>query len=201
MAEFVSLTVEKRTAVGKTHVAKLRHLEQPKVPGVVYGKGADPMPVQCPEQELEKVLGTGQYLVKIDPGTGETPAWIKEVQWDTYGDRVLHIDFLRIEANQEMEAEVTLDFVGVEDIPGVFQPLRMTAPVLGKVSDLPESVRVVVSHMRPGDQLTLGDLELPEGIRPAGEARLTIANVQASKAKGKAVATEEAAEEKKEGGA
>ncbi len=195
MAEFISLQVEKREAVGKAHVEKLRHLEKPKVPGVVYGQGADPLPVQLLEKELAKVLSTGHQLVRIDPGTGSTPAWIKEVQWDTYGDRILHIDFLRINADQEMEAEVTLEFAGVEDVAGVFQPLRITAPVIGKVAELPDQIRVVVSKMRPGDQLTLADLELPEGIRAAGDPRLTIANVQTSKAQAAAEAEAEAAGE------
>ena len=116
---------------------------------------------------------------------GETvPALIKDIQVDSFRNRLLHVDFWKVSLDQNVTLPVGLEFTGrcrgvVKG--GKFQSLRRTIPVVGRPGTHPESVTMDIRNLDIGASIRVSELPLPEGAKPAGEDDYAIATVIAPK--------------------
>src|SRR6185436_10190844 len=100
--EFAKVAVEVRTQVGKGGAHKVRAAG--KVPGVLYGRKAEPISVTFDEKALitsldkEKKRNTVLTLTVAQSGsTGKTEtftAMVRDAQIDPISRRLVHVDFL-----------------------------------------------------------------------------------------------------------
>ena len=104
-----SIAVTKRTMLGKNACQKVRNEEQ--IPAVVYGLKKDAIPLICSKENLLPILH--EKIVKLAIDDVQEDVMIKEVQYDTFGEHVLHVDFLRIDLTKKISLSVPLKFVGV----------------------------------------------------------------------------------------
>ncbi len=163
MAE-VKLEVTKREASGKGVARRARAAG--KVPGVVYGRGMDPVAVEVDRREFIQALQTDAGMnvllgLKLD---GETITTLpRQIQRDPVKGTLLHADFVKVDLTVEVEAEVPVHLIGGEDAPGVREggvlehPLFMVT-VRCLPADVPESIDADVSHLNIGDQIRVEDL-------------------------------------------
>lgn len=163
MAE-VKLDVTKREGTGKGAARRARAAG--KVPGVLYGRGMDPVAVEVDRRQFVQALQTDAGMnvllaLKIDGQSITTLA--RELQRDPVRGTLLHADFVKVDLNVEVEAEVPVHLIGGEDAPGVRgggvleQPL-FTVTVRSLPADLPESIDADVSALDTGDSLRISDL-------------------------------------------
>ena len=91
----MELKAEKRIEEGSRACRVLRQ-EQGMVPAVVYGGGGETVSVSVPLSELVVALRdrTAELTLKI--GRKKENVRLGEVQRDTFGDTILHADFLRV---------------------------------------------------------------------------------------------------------
>ena len=106
---------------------------------------------------------------------------IKEVQFDHLGDDVLHVDFTRVAMDEEITVTVSIDTKGrapgVELDDGVLgQPLR-DLEVICLPGNVPDSIIVDISELQLQDSVSVGDLELPEGVRSEVDPLLMVIQV------------------------
>ena len=163
MAE-VKLQVTKRESSGKGVARRARAAG--KVPGVVYGRGMDPVAVEVDRRQFIQALQTDagmNVLLGLDID-GETITTLpRQIQRDPVRGTLLHADFVKVDMNVEVEAEVPVHLVGGEDAPGVREggvlehPLFMVT-VKALPADVPESIDADVSHLNIGDQLRISEL-------------------------------------------
>jgi len=158
---------ERRLEMGTLPARRLRR--QGKVPAVLYGHGEEVLPLALSHDSAEEMVGSGHHLVTLEIEGKRERAIIKEVQWDTWGREILHLDFSRV----AMEDIVT---VLVEIVPHgtpkallagavLEQPLR-ALEVSCKADRIPDSIRVEVGHLEVGQMIHVRDLSLPEGVTP-----------------------------------
>ena len=146
------------------------------IPGVIYGHGEEVVAVTLGEHDIDLAIHHGQRLVQLDVDGKEENALIKDVQWDTFGQKVLHVDLTRVDLNERVEVTVPITLRGtpagaVEG--GVLQQNTMEVRIECMVRAIPEELRSFVGEMNVGDSLYLRDLELPEGATLVdGEATL-----------------------------
>ncbi|MDP9069381.1 MAG: 50S ribosomal protein L25 [Actinomycetota bacterium] len=163
MAE-VKLEVTKREGTGKGAARRSRFAG--KVPGVVYGRGMDPVAVEVDRRQFVQALQTDAGMnvllgLKIDGQSITTLA--REIQRDPVRGTLLHADFVKVDLNVEVEAEVPVHLIGGEDSPGVRgggvleQPL-FTVTVRALPADLPESIDADASGLDAGHALRISDL-------------------------------------------
>jgi len=166
MAESVLLKTEQREGRGSRLAEKLR--KQGKVPAVVYGHKEETLAVSVSHDDLVSAIRHGARVVDIDVAGKTEKAQIVEVQWDYLGKDVLHVDFKRVSAHEQIEAVVPIELRGTA--PGIAdggvldQPLhilRVTAPA----SAVPEVIKVNVSELKVGEAIHVRDLKLPEGVK------------------------------------
>ena len=114
------------------------------------------------------------------------------MQHNALTGRVLHIDFLAVNNDTEITAnipvELTGDAVGVA-AGGLMEQLLHTVEITCLPKDLPETIHAEVSTLEIGDALHIGEVKWPEGVAPALGEDVVVALVA------KARVAEEAEEE------
>ncbi len=163
MAE-VKLDVTKRKSTGKGVARRARAAG--KVPGVVYGRGMDPVAIEVDRRQFIQALQTDagmNVLLGLDIDGDTITTLPRQLQRDPVRGTLLHADFLKVDMSVEVEAEVPVHLIGGENAPGVreggvLQHPLFTVTVRALPADVPESVDADVSGLNIGDQLRVEDL-------------------------------------------
>ena len=159
-----------------------------KVPGVLFGHGSKPIAVEADAKAFDELLHAGgkNHLldITIDGGAKDT-ALVREVQRDPISRRVLHADFQRVRATEEIAASIPLVTVGIADGVknggGVMDVVLHTVAVLAPANAVPDSIEVDVSDLKVHDHLTAGDLKLPSKVKLDMDPHAILISVEPSK--------------------
>lgn len=106
MSNVLSVKAELRTGAGKGVARAARKAGQ--APAVIYGMKSEPTLIVINENELWKALNKGNYfdsIIEIDVDGKVERTIARDVQFHPVTDRPLHVDFLRVPADFEFEAE------------------------------------------------------------------------------------------------
>src|SRR5204862_4323684 len=96
-----TLIAEIRPAGGKGPAGRIR--TQGLVPAVVYGLGADNVSVSVSQRELVHILSGGSgmnTLITLDINGKQELAIARELQRHPVRGNVIHVDFVRVRADQ-----------------------------------------------------------------------------------------------------
>lgn len=162
MADIV-LKSEKREAVGKNQVNKLR--QQAIVPGVVYGKDKENINVQFTSRDFDKVLSQAgtSTIIDLDLDGEKVPVLIKDYQMHPFKSQFFHVDFQAINAKEAIRVTVPVYLSGRDDIrvePSVLVQNIDTVDVECLPMYIPQYAEVVVTEMQIGDAFTVADLDI-----------------------------------------
>ena len=105
-----TLQVELREQVGTKRMRRLR--KTGRVPAVLYGHKETEQHLVLSSDQIMAVVRHGGRVVKL-AGAVTNDALIREVQWDTFGKEVLHVDFIRVDASERVHTVVTVEGKGV----------------------------------------------------------------------------------------
>ncbi len=167
----MKVIANKRNAQGTGASRRLRHLG--KVPGILYGAGAEPVNIEVDHNPLFHALRREKFHASILEmeldGAGER-VLLRDFQMHPYRQLVLHVDFQRVAEDQPVHMRVPLHFVGEENSPAV----KVSAAIIGKViseveiaclpRDLPEFVEVDLSGLTAQQTVHVSDITLPQGV-------------------------------------
>jgi large subunit ribosomal protein L25 len=162
------LNVNSRDAAGSRAVRRLRR--GGRVPGVLYGGGAEPVGFDADARELRLALaGSGAVLDLSVDGKKPTPVVLKEAQRHPVRGETIHVDLLRVNLDEAIHAVVPVELAGVEDAPGVkeggvLEQITRELNVEALPTAIPESIVHDVSEMQIGETIVLGALAAPEGV-------------------------------------
>ena len=198
-------TVRTGTGKGAARQARREHL----VPGVVYGGGADPLPINIQYNELIKKLRAGRFLatlynLKVD-GEEDVRVICRGVQRDVVKDLPTHIDLMRLSRKSRINLHIPVEFINEEEAPGikkggVLTVVRSDVELKVTAGDIPEKITVDLSGLEIGDIVHISDVTLPAGTRPMITDRdFVIANISAPS--GLAASSEDEDEDAEEGDA
>ena len=179
--ETPTLAAERRERHGSHYAQRLR--KAGRLPAVVYGHGSDPVSISVPEKEALAHLhgGTHVFNVEID-GAGET-CLVKDLQFGYLGDNVIHIDFSRVNLDEKVRVNMTLDFHGTPAAAKkggtiVVHDLA-ELEIECAVRDMPESLRIDLDAF---DEIVhVSDLPLPDGVTAITPAETLVLHVQTPK--------------------
>jgi large subunit ribosomal protein L25 len=163
--DFLQIEVSRREKVGSNHNFRLRR--DGSVPVVLYGLKKDTLPLAMKDRDLQTFLRSGNRLVELKLGDGTRTAILREVQYDPISDAVLHVDFVRVDKEQEIQDTVPVIFKGRPKGAGeggVFQGLRDHIEVRSKPASLPREIVIEVEHLGLHDGIHARDVKLPAGV-------------------------------------
>ena len=161
MAE-VKLPAERRTEVGKGAARRARAAG--RVPGIVYGKGMEPVAVEVSRRELVTAFHSDagmNTLLDIELEGKTTLALARELQRDPIKGTLLHVDFVKIDTKQAVEVEVPVHVIGEapgQKEGGVLEHPLFQLHVRCLPLEVPESIEVDVSSLNIGDALRVQDI-------------------------------------------
>ena len=168
MAEII-LSATPRPPQGTRSVRRLR--AEGKVPGVLYGLDADPVPLSVEWRELRLALITEQGLnaiINIEVDGEKTPTLVKDMQRHPVRRNVLHVDFIRVDLDKTVDVEVSISLEGeaekVGREGGVVDQVLTSLMITAKPADIPAGLTVDISGLEIGEALRVSDISLPEGV-------------------------------------
>jgi large subunit ribosomal protein L25 len=161
MAE--ALNVKRREKLGSSNTRRLRQGGQ--VPAILYGHGEASVSLAVASEELLSVIRHGHKLVKLQ-GDAAEGAFIKAVQWDTYGRKILHIDLLRVSESEKVETTVAVEVkgtaVGISE-GGIIEHLVHEVEIECPAASVPEKLVVNIVGLHLDEAIHAKDIKLPEG--------------------------------------
>jgi large subunit ribosomal protein L25 len=172
MSETTTINVELRKDVGKGASRRLRRAG--RVPAVIYGDHKDPVALSLELNELLRATENEAFYasildIKIDEKNSQK-AVVRDMHRHPFKPVIMHIDFLRVSAEQVLKMMVPVHFLGEEDSPAgrtsgvVIQHLITEVEISALPKDLPEFISIDLSEMDAGDAVMLSDIKLPEGV-------------------------------------
>jgi large subunit ribosomal protein L25 len=153
-----------REAQGTRANARLR--KTGKVPANLYGGGQENRALEFDAKAVLGMVHQGNPLIDIKLDGKDTKVLIKEVQWDTYGQNVVHLDMHLVNMSEKLQVAVTVtvkgEAKGVRD-GGILEVSMHEVTVECLPDKMPEELVVDVSELGVGETITVGDLEVPAG--------------------------------------
>jgi large subunit ribosomal protein L25 len=182
----ISLDLQKRDIVRK-RLAGLR--KDGLVPAVVHNHGSDSILVVGDAVAVTKVFQQAgkHHPVQLKVEGKNHLALIKEVDREPAKNRIRHVVFQAIKQNEAVEAEIPVVFKEDTEIPAERKSLMVlqqldTVQVKALPKDLPDQLVVDPSKLEDvGDNLTVADLVVPEGVTLLTEPEHQIAIVEMPK--------------------
>ncbi len=180
----LELTLEPREAQGKAN-KRLRRTGM--VPGVVFGKGEESVPVQVEAKAFEtlyRAAGRTSVVKFRLPGASRAKSGIiKSVQRHPLTGNPLHVDYFLVNLRQEMEIEVPLVFTGeapaVRTSGGTLLHNLSSVIVRALPNDIPHELSVDVSSLETlDDAIKVADLPIDtDKVHLVTDPETTIATV------------------------
>ena len=170
MTNNVQLNTHVRTDMGKGASRRLRR--DNKIPAVIYGGGKDPIALTLNHNEIIKALEDNEFysqILTINVDDKPEQVILKDIQRHLYKPKVMHVEFMRIKANESIIMSIPLHFIGEDDSPGIKQGGKIHH-ALSEVEikclpvNLPKYIEVDISTMELNDNIHLSDLKLPKKV-------------------------------------
>jgi large subunit ribosomal protein L25 len=170
VADNVDLQAQERGERGKNAARRLR--ASGMTPAVLYGEGNEAggstalaVPTKIVDYTLHHFGDNALYNIDLDGGT--STARVVDAQRDPVSGILVHVDFAPVNMSERIEVTVPITVLGeapgVEE-GGVLQQVAYEIQVESLPGDIPQEITVDVSGLGMHENLTLGDLTLPEGV-------------------------------------
>jgi large subunit ribosomal protein L25 len=167
-----TIVAEFRADVGKGASRRLRRTG--KVPAIIYGGHRDPVALTLHHTELLRASEHESFyssIIEIQAGEGLVQqAVVRDMHRHPFKPVIMHVDFMRVSADEVLTISVPLHFIGAQNSPAgktsgvVIQHHLTEVEIEALPKDLPEFLSVDMSEMKVGDSIMLSQIILPEGV-------------------------------------
>jgi large subunit ribosomal protein L25 len=172
MAE-MKLAIKAREKGKASLLSFIRNNDQ--VPGAVYGLKKDSVLISADYNTLVKVInnaGTSK-VIDLDLDGKNIPVIMREFQKDPVSDKLIHVDFLALDAKQPLTTTVPLKFSGtskaVREQGGKLEIKKQSIKVRCLPEDLPAFIEVNLSELASiGSDITVDHLPVGKNVKILG---------------------------------
>jgi large subunit ribosomal protein L25 len=154
------------------------------VPAVLYGSGIDGLAIQVDGKELETLLGRvgASSLITLKVEGEEHQVLVRDVQRDVIRRDLLHIDFLKVAMDVKIRTSVPVELINeapaVKEHGGILVTGVTEIEVEALPGDLPDRIVVDLTPLAEiDDSVTVGELDLGEGVRVLTDLDENVAHV------------------------
>ncbi len=184
--EIPDLIAEARMGTGKGAARQARR--ESYVPGIVYGGGKDPQPINIKYNYLLKKLKAGRFLstlfnLKVE-GEEDVRVICRGVQRDVVKDLPTHVDLMRLRRTSRINLFIHVNFDNADQAPGIKRGgtlvvVRQEVELEVLAAEIPDHITVDLAGLNIGDVIHIDDVELPEGVTKSVKRNFVIANISA----------------------
>ncbi len=138
------------------------------IPAVVYGHGEAPETIALVRHDLDLALENHSHVIEVKLDARSERYLIKEVQYDHLQKDALHVDLMRVDAEERVEVKVAIELkgtpIGVRE-GGELHHLITDLDIECGLLEIPDVIRVNVADLAIGQALHVGELQLPPGVK------------------------------------
>lgn len=166
----ITLKAEFRNVAGKGAARSVR--KNQNIPAVIYGEKKEPVAISLNARDFEMLLKQPSLrtkLFQIETPKGNEDAMLMDIQYHPVSDKVIHVDFKRIDVKSPVSVSVPLELANVDTsrglkLGGVLNFAVRKVALRGLVHDMPEKIVVDLANLNIGEVIHGTDLVLPKGI-------------------------------------
>lgn len=166
----IKLNAEIRKVAGKGAARAVRKMQN--IPAVIYGEKKEPASIELNGRDFNMLLGQPSLrtkLFEIMVGGNKEDAMLMDIQYHPVSDRVVHVDFKRIDVKKPVHVVVPVEVINADiskgiKLGGVLNFAVRKVALVGLVSDMPEKITIDLADVTIGDTIHGSDLVLPKGI-------------------------------------
>jgi len=167
--EQLVVPVDAREDRGKNACRRLR--VGGMVPGNVYGMNVDSFAVSVEARRIEEILrlGSGRntiFTLSLGGGKDSRAVMLRELQRDPVSERLVHVDFLRVDLTKTVHVHVPVHLVGtpegVKNEGGVVDFVHRQVEVACLPSAIPDHLDVDISHLHINQNISVNELTTGE---------------------------------------
>ncbi|MCB1684467.1 MAG: 50S ribosomal protein L25/general stress protein Ctc [Pseudomonadales bacterium] len=172
MSQKLAIHASRRADVGKGASRRLRRSGD-VIPAIMYGSQEAAISLTLNVNEINKAMQNESFfsqIIDVQVEGGSQQALVRDVQRNPINGKVLHMDFLRVSADVEIEVHVPIHVIGEEACVGVrlgggvITHLMTDVEVRCLPADLPEFLEVDVTELELNDLVHLSQLKVPAGV-------------------------------------
>ena len=177
------LNVELRSKTGKGISRQLRMADM--VPGVVYGKGMDPMAISIKHRELKAAMageGGQNNLITLVGGASldQSMAIVVDLQRDAIKGTYRHVDFHRINMTEMLRVTVPVVLkgtaIGVKE-GGLLDLVRHELHVECLPGNIPDHIEIDITDLAVAHSIHVNEVALPEGVKVLDSPKTAVVSV------------------------
>jgi large subunit ribosomal protein L25 len=167
----IEFTAFPRNGEGRGPARRLRH--SGRAPGIVYGAGTAPTPIELDHNALIHALKAEAFhssILSLNVDGNVQKVLLRDVQMHPFRTQVMHVDFQRVDENKKIHMKVPLHFTNEAVSPAVklagaiMSHIQTELDVTCLPKDLPEFIEVDLSSLESGRSIHASEIELPAGV-------------------------------------
>lgn len=159
----IGIQATTRTRTGKGGARESRR--EGRIPAVLYGQGKM-VSISVDRREFATALMKAHtHNVIFDlklPGEPALKTIAREIQHDPVSRHMIHVDFQHIDMNKKIHVKVEIHLIGepdgVKNQGGILEHVARELEVSCLPADIPEEIRVDVSHLVIGTAVHVSDI-------------------------------------------
>jgi large subunit ribosomal protein L25 len=176
------MNVELRSKTGKGISRQLRRNDM--IPGVVYGKGMDPVTVSIKYRELQSAMagegGQNNLITLVGGGLDQTMAIIADLQRDTLIGSFKHVDLHRVNMNEKLRVTVPVVLkgaaIGVKE-GGLLDFAHHELHVECLPNNIPDHIEIDITNLKIAHSIHVSELQLPAGVKVLDNPKTPVVGV------------------------
>jgi large subunit ribosomal protein L25 len=177
------MNIELRTKTGTGVSRRLRMVDM--VPGVVYGKGLDPVTVSVKSRDLQEAIsgagGQNNLITLIGGGSlDQNIAIVADIQRDPIKRTFKHVDLHRINPKEKIKITVPVVLmgtaIGVKE-GGLIDLAHHELRIECLPGNIPDSIVIDVSDLKIAHSIHVSEIVLPEGIVILEQPKIPVVSV------------------------
>jgi large subunit ribosomal protein L25 len=177
------MNIELRTKTGTGVCRRLRNADM--VPGVVYGKGVDPMPVSIKVRDLQAAIsgegGQNNLITLIGGGAlDQSIAIVVDLQRDPVKKTYKHVDLHRINPNEKIRVTVPVVLkgtaIGAKE-GGLLDLAHHELHAECLPGNIPDHIEIDVTDLKIAHSIHVGEIKLPEGVVLLDKANIPVVSI------------------------
>ena len=150
------------------------------IPAILYGHKQENLKLLLNEKEFAKALDTEVKMVNLTWNGTEEIAIIKDVQFDTFGKKILHVDFVRIALTERVTTHVPIVLYGTSQgvkAGGILDHAMKEIEIECLPTEIPKNIRINISELAIGNTVHISDIELPANAKALGNPDAIVVSV------------------------
>ena len=177
------MNIELRTKTGTGVSRRLRMADM--IPGVVYGKGLDPVTVSIKNRDLQDAIsgagGQNNLITLIGGGSlDQNIAIVADIQRDPIKRTFKHVDLHRINPNEKLRITVPVVLkgtaIGVKE-GGLLDLAHHELHIECLPANIPDCITIDVSDLKIAHSIHVSEITLPEGIVLLDQPKIPVVSV------------------------